>query len=517
MNLCAESVAAIKTVSDLAGKRRIAFVSGNFNILHPGHLRLLRFAKECGDLLVVAVLPTGAPGAFVPEPLRLEGVKSISWVDHCFLLTDPVPDFIRELKPATVIKGREWEDRENPEAKAVGEYGGKLVFGSGETSFSSIDLIQEEWKRLTTSPFQQPRDFLARHQIKPAHLRSILDSMKDLSLCVVGDTIIDEYVTCEALGMSREDPTLVVQPILSEKFIGGAAIVAAHARCLGAKVHFFSVVGNDESAAFTRSALEKAGVVPHLYVDESRPTTLKQRFRAEQKSLLRVSHLRQHSIDAGLRNRLFSDMNDLLSSVKLMVFSDFNYGCLPQPLVDNLIEAGKKRSVLMVADSQSSSQVGNVTRFQHQNLLTPTEREARIALFDSEGGLVTLAHALLKKANARNILLKMGAEGVLIYSQTDGPPTGWGEPAETPGETQGSLGEVGEFYVTDRLPAFNPAPKDVAGAGDSLLILTSMALAMGNDIWKSAYLGSLAAACQIGRMGNIPLTREDLLPHLPPG
>ncbi len=56
----------------------------------------------------------------------------------------------------------------------------------------------------------------------------------------------------------------------------------------------------------------------------------------------------------------------------------------------------------------------------------------------------------------------------------------------------------------------NTAPKDVAGAGDSLLTCTAMALAVGANIWQSLYLGSLAAACQVGRLGNIPLTPEEL-------
>ena len=54
---------------------------------------------------------------------------------------------------------------------------------------------------------------------------------------------MDEYIDCDPLGMSQEDPSLVVTPIQSEKFIGGAAIVAAHARSLGADVRYFSVSG----------------------------------------------------------------------------------------------------------------------------------------------------------------------------------------------------------------------------------------------------------------------------------
>jgi bifunctional ADP-heptose synthase (sugar kinase/adenylyltransferase) len=147
---------------------------------------------------------------------------------------------------------------------------------------------------------------------------------------------------------------------------------------------------------------------------------------------------------------------------------------------------------MMVADSQCSSQVGDVSRFKGMTLLTPTEREARLSVRDFESGLVVLAESLRGQAQSRHLLLTLASEGVLIH------------------------GYVSEAHqsLTDRLPAFNTAPKDVAGAGDTLLICAAMSLALGNDIWQSAYLGSLAAACQVGRVGNIPLIPEDLYREL---
>ena len=123
-----------------------------------------------------------------------------------------------------------------------------------------------------------------------------VDKFKGLRVTVLGDVIVDEYIDCDPLGMSQEDPTIVVTPIQSESFVGGAAIVAAHARSLGADVRFISVFGKDATAEFSHSKLLEYGVdVQKLFEDDTRPTTLKQRFRAAGKTLLRVSHLRQQS------------------------------------------------------------------------------------------------------------------------------------------------------------------------------------------------------------------------------
>ncbi len=77
--------------------QKIVFLSGNFNIVHPGHLRLLNFAKDCGDFLVVGVNQDGLPDALLPEHLRLEGVRAISLVDYAFLLREPPERFIDRL------------------------------------------------------------------------------------------------------------------------------------------------------------------------------------------------------------------------------------------------------------------------------------------------------------------------------------------------------------------------------------------------------------------------------------
>lgn len=495
MSLHQDSLSALQEIQRLsAGRARIVFVSGNFNIVHPGHLRLLRFAAECGDFLVVAVYDRRSPGALLSEELRLEGVRSISLVDYVFILRDRPEDFIGELRPAVVVKGKEHEALSNPELEAVKSYGGKLLFGSGDLTFSSLDLLREEFQEVNRSTISLPNDFPPRHGFEIGDLSVALRKMRDLMVCVVGDVVVDEYVTCDAVGMSQEDPTIVVTPVAREKYLGGAAIVAAHARGLGAKVNFFSVIGHDVEAAFVRERLASYGVDYQVYEDDSRPSTLKQRYRAENKTLLRVNQLRSHAISREIQWQMCRDIVATLDDVDLVIFSDFNYGCLPQTLIDELITHSSKREILMAADSQSSSQIGDVSRFKGMELITPTEREARLAVHDFNSGLAVLAQRLQAKARCKNILMTLGAEGLLLYAATD---------------------KEDEWH-TDRLPPFNTAPKDVAGAGDSLLVCASMAMAVGCDIWQSAFLGSLAAAWQVGRIGNTPLRSEDLHEEIGP-
>jgi rfaE bifunctional protein kinase chain/domain len=473
-----------------AAGRRIAFVSGNFNVLHAGHLRLFRFARDVSDVLVVGVNADATPGVTLSAELRLDGVRANVLVDHALLLDGPPEQFVRELQPDVVVKGKEYAQRHNPEQEAVQSYGGKLLFSSGEMRLSDISLLRREYLETNLSTVFKPRDYPERHAFGFDDLRRVISSFGGLRVLVIGDLIVDRYINCDPLGMSQEDPTIVVTPIESTTFVGGAGIVAAHAHGLGADVQFLTVVGEDERAEFAQHKLQEFGVRMSAFVDGSRPTTFKQRFRAHGKTLLRVNELRQHPLDATIGRRLVDAAFEHIEWADLLLFSDFNYGCLPQPVVDEIVARAETRGVPMSADSQASSQLSDISRFPGMKLVTPTEREARLALQDFESGLVIIAERLRQKARAENIVVTLGSEGLLIRADKDG------------------------MEISDRLPAFNTAPKDVAGAGDSFFTCTSMALCRGTDIWTSAYLGSLAAACQVGRVGNTPLGVADMLAEI---
>jgi rfaE bifunctional protein kinase chain/domain len=482
-----ESADSREIRSACGDNKSIAFVSGNFNVVHPGHLRLLKFAAEQADALVVGVNSDKVNGVTLPQNMRLENVRSISVVDYAVGLDGPADTFIEALKPNVVVKGKEFETRFNPEQAAVDSYGGRLVFSSGELRFASLSLLEREYSGADLTAIRKPVEFPERHGFDISGLKSTLAKMSGMRVLVIGDLIVDEYVTCDAVGMSQEDPTIVVTPLVSKTFVGGAGGVAAHARGLGADVRFCTIVGDDEAAKFALDLLEEQGVHCDYFADSTRPTTRKQRFRALNKTLLRVNHLRHHAASADIQRKMLTGVEAAMAKSDLVLFSCFNYGCLPQDLVDAITVKARAAGVMLAADSQASSQLGDVSRFKGMALITPTEREARLALNDFETGLAAVGERLIAKARAENLVITLGAEGVLINTSHDGT------------------------LRTDRLPAFNLSPKDVAGAGDSFFMSSAMALRVGADIWQSSYLGGLVAALQVSRVGNSPLTVAELV------
>src|SRR5712664_2677501 len=86
--------------------KTVAFVSGNFNVVHPGHLRLLKFAAEQADVLVVGVNSDKTAGVTLPQDMRLENVRSIGMVGCTVGLDVPAHTLIEALKPNVVVKGK---------------------------------------------------------------------------------------------------------------------------------------------------------------------------------------------------------------------------------------------------------------------------------------------------------------------------------------------------------------------------------------------------------------------------
>lgn len=467
---------------------KLVLITGNFNILHPGHIRLLRFAKECGDTLVVGVNADSllTQTNYNEEQHRADIVASMEFVDYCFINPHLPAQLIENLTPYAVVKGKEFEGVENPEQAALATYGGKLVFSSGYTyqKSSSVFSHDDGLPRLHTAKLN---GYIKRHNVSLEKIEQLIENFKQLKVLVIGDTIIDEYMQCNAVGMSQEDPTIVVSPDEKKLFLGGAGITAAHANGLGANsVSFYTVLGDDSAADYAKSKLDEYQLKAQTFHDDTRPTTQKRRYRVGNKTLLRVNDFREHDISLELQNSIISRLSKEIENVDLVIFSDFNYGVLPQPLVDNIVNLCRMHNVMIAADSQTSSQVGDISRFKNVDLITPTEREVRVALNNTRDGLVILAEKLHQKMQCHNIIVTLADEGALLHVVNS------------------------ESWDNDKIPALASNVLDPAGAGDCMLAATAMALASGGDLWIASLIGSVAAACQVSKVGNQPLSYQEL-------
>tara|TARA_B100001769_G_C22098340_1_gene592700 strand:+ start:42 stop:1475 length:1434 start_codon:yes stop_codon:yes gene_type:complete len=473
-------------------KKINVFISGNFNIVHPGHIRLFKFAKKIGNNLIVALKSDklAKSQTFVNEKYRFDALKNISLIDEIYVEKKDINKLILKLKPDIILKGKEYKNQKNSEEKVLKKARARIVFSKDNVNFSSSDLITKEVSNSDENN-KILSDYFLRNSINKKNLIKIISKFKKINVCVIGDLIVDEYNYCEPLGMSREEAVIVVKFNDRKKFIGGAGAVASYAKKLCNKVHFISVMGKDKINNFVNSELKKRKISNQIFIDSSRPTTLKVRFRDKQKSLLRVSYLESMQIDSSLQDKIFNNFKKISNNLDLVIFSDFNYGCLPKKLIKRISNLCIKKNIMMSADSQSSSQEGDISRFKNMDLITPTEKEARLCILDNEIGIAGLIKKLKTKSKSKNLILKLGSEGIIVSKVSNNK------------------------LKVDRLPSIRKNEIiDVSGAGDAMLTISSLSLASKSSLWEASFLGSIASSISITKYGNIPISNSELIEDL---
>ncbi len=471
-------------------KSRI-FVSGKFKVIHTGHLRLLRLAKEMAQELVVGVDVSNLDEEEIKW--RLSAIGSIEIVDQVVAYTGDIELILQRIKPSIILKGKEFENQFNPELNYVIKHGANLVFSSGDSFFSEYDLLGSPVasSKFAEFDFNSARELSKHYEILIQELVKNLRALNNIEVLVVGDLIVDEIVNCHPLGISSEETAVVATPIDTKRFIGGAGIVAAHCAALGTKVTLLSCRGDDEVGEWAENMLKDYAVETILGIDNSRPTTLKQRFRSGNQTLFRLTHLRQDNLSEKLSIELLNCFKQKKSIPDVIIFSDFSYGVCNPKIIDEILSMGKNHKSFLAADSQSSSQIGNLSKFKGVNLITATEKEVRNETRDQTGGITFTSLELQKSLNCPILIVKVGADGILMHvSKSE------------------SLLESEQY--TEKLPAFNAHAKDVSGAGDSLLAITALTMSIGASPLESAFLGSITAAIQVSRIGNVPITTNDV-------
>lgn len=486
------------TLKQAAERRGCVLAYGHFTTIHPGHIRYLRHARELGPDLVVALVgdgPSDQPSPYpFRQPERAEALGLLGLADAIVLMqADELEEAIRRLKPSVLVLGTELEgsERLKEPLALLNAQGGSVQFHAGEVTYASADLLNSSERDLRRRRRDQFLEACRRQSLSRADLLASMRAWNKTRLIVLGDTIVDQYAACEAIGMSAEAPVVVVRELARRNFIGAAAVVAAHIRALGAQCDLVSVVGNDSTADFVQQELKIQDIGDGLSRDPSRPTTFKKRYVVDNQKLFRVSRLEQHNLDAAIEEQVIARLESLAPQAQGIVVSDFVYGVVTPRVLEAVQRLAEHYGLQLFGDLQCSSQVGSITRFQNFSLLCPNERELRLALQDKDSGLESLSQQVLEQTKCNRLIVKLAADGFIAYDRTPEGTT-----------------------INQPFPALSVNPLDVAGAGDSVLAVLATGLASGQPMMPTAALASIMASLAVETMGNTPISFEELSNNL---
>jgi D-glycero-beta-D-manno-heptose-7-phosphate kinase len=301
---------------------------------------------------------------------------------------------------------------------------------------------------------------------------------------VVGDLVLDEYVTGRPARVSREAPVLILDVVEREERAGSAASPAANVIALGSHATVVGVVGCDPAGARLEADLRRLGVDDGGLVrwpDALTPT--KTRILAQgftgglygRQQVLRLDTTSQ--LPALAAAACAERVSQLAQDFDAILLSDYRGGVVGEAM----IAAARKTDRPIAVDSQ-----GDLRRFRSVDLLKINQAEAHAALGheDVRGG----GEGLRRELNARLLVITLGGDGMLVFDGTD-------EPAHLPAV------HASEVF-------------DVTGAGDTVIAVLTLGLIGGLPVRRAARLASAAASVVVRRLGVAVATPEEIVDAL---
>ncbi len=330
------------------------------------------------------------------------------------------------------------------------------------------------------------------------HLPHFIAAFASLNVLVIGEAMLDVYLSGTTGRLCREAPVPIVDVATRQVVPGGAANSAINARSLGASVRLLAVVGDDAEAGWLRASLAARGLMTDpadLLVDSDRQTLAKHRVVAAAQLLVRFDQGTTTRIKPSTEERLIARLVELFPQMDAVIVSDYGYGILTPRVIATLAQLQEEDPRVVVVDSKNLPTYHAVA----PTAVKPNYAEAAGLLdWDHHDGpgsdradrIAAAADEILNLTGARIAAVTLDTDGALVVER-------------------------------DRVPYRTYARAEhhsrAAGAGDTFLTTLALSLAAGADTPAAAELASAAAAVVVGHEGTVPCSVAELLARVAPG
>ncbi len=321
----------------------------------------------------------------------------------------------------------------------------------------------------------------------------LFDKLAQVNVLIVGDVMIDRYWHGKVNRISPEAPVPVVELRNTEDRLGGAANVALNIKAMGATPYLFSVIGSDTEGGdflnlMTKNDLPTVGIV----ASDKRVTTVKTRIVAGTQQMLRVDNEMTNDLDDAFRLVFLSKIKDFLEkqNINVIIFQDYNKGVLSLDTIQDIMSEAVKRGIPTAVDPKRH----NFLSYKNATLFKPNLKEIRDAVpFDIKPELDSLqqATAFLNNTLAnRYTMITLSSRGLFLDDAV-----------------------IARNEATEGSKIYPTQPRhiaDVSGAGDSVISVAALCLAINLDSDTIAQLSNLAGSqvCEVA--GVVPVNREQL-------
>jgi rfaE bifunctional protein kinase chain/domain/rfaE bifunctional protein nucleotidyltransferase chain/domain len=480
-------------------RKKIVCCHGVFDLLHIGHLKHFKSAKKYGDILIVSVTPDefiqkGFDRPYFNSEQRMEGLASIEVIDFVVLNKSAnAIDIINKIKPNYYVKGPDYKNFKDDitgqikkEKIAVKKNGGKIIITNDKT-YSSSSILND----VNSSFNLEQKTFIKKikKEVQLTNFSNQIKKLENLKVLVIGETIIDKYVFCEALGKSGKEPHLVLRDLYEETYLGGVIAIAKNISSFCKKVTILSCLGKDKKLNLIKKKLSKNISFKYLIKSNS-PTIVKKRYieHISKNKVLGVYSLNDELLNSK-EELSFSKM--ILKEIKkydVVIVSDYGHGLITNRAA-KLIHKNAKFLALNAQANAANTGYHTIQKYNNVDCVVMNEQELRQELRNKNEKVENLAKKLAKILNIKNLVITRGSNGAFLFDS----------------KTKNI------FYS----PAFASKVVDKVGAGDTMLSIISLLVKLKFQHSLSLFLGSLAGAISVEGLSNkVPLNKTKLFKYM---
>lgn len=295
--------------------------------------------------------------------------------------------------------------------------------------------------------------------------------------------MLDVYYWGDVKRISPEAPVPVLEVENEFYRFGGAANVALNIAKLKAVPEPIGVIGYDNYGTIFNSLLVEQNIKHHgIIEDDSRPTTAKTRVIADSQHIVRIDKESKETVNRKVQNKLLDYLKSIIKQLDGIILQDYNKGVLSSSFIKEVIGLANKNKILITVDPKFN----NFFEYKNVTVFKPNRKEAEDVLgikIKTDEDISFAGNTLLKKLNAKNILLTLGEGGIAVFEK--------GKPEK-------------------RMPTKARKVADVSGAGDTVISTLTLALAAGANIYEASYLANYAGGLVCEEVGIIPIELDKL-------
>ncbi|TAE69927.1 MAG: D-glycero-beta-D-manno-heptose-7-phosphate kinase [Bacteroidetes bacterium] len=314
----------------------------------------------------------------------------------------------------------------------------------------------------------------------------VFEQFNHVVALVIGDVMIDSYLWGDVTRISPEAPVPIVNVKKREKRLGGAANVALNLKAMGANPILCAVVGDDADGQdffqlLQENQLEKDGIL----VCKNRPTTIKHRILSGHQQMLRIDAETTENITDEEENLLYEKIKKLVLKCQVIIFEDYDKGVLSESLIQKVITFAKENNIPSVVDPKKR----NFLHYQNTNVFKPNLKELKEGLkidFDVKNNEALQKSVLLlkEKLNLEYVFVTLSERGVLLAKNKN------------------------DFFAQN---AHIRQIADVSGAGDTVISIVALGVAIGLNPNFWAALANLAGGLVCEYVGVVSIDKTQLL------